>query len=125
MRIKSKTLTTCHVLDSGAVSLGFVDASGAAATVELPLDQVGALAMTLPALIETALRAQYKDNTLRYAYPLSSWAVESSSDPATGMVTLRTNDGFSVCFSMPRDKQGELSEALASRAALSTSITIN
>jgi hypothetical protein len=29
------------------------------------------------------------------------------------MVTLRTVDGFSVCFSIPREQQSELGEALA------------
>jgi len=28
------------------------------------------------------------------------------------MVTLRTTDGFSVCFSIPREQQSELGEAL-------------
>jgi hypothetical protein len=30
------------------------------------------------------------------------------------MVTLRTVDGFSVCFSIPRAQQSELGEALVS-----------
>jgi hypothetical protein len=56
----------------------------------------------LPNLIDKALRSRYRDNTLRYAYPLASWSVERSSGPETGMVTLSTTDGFNVCFSMER-----------------------
>jgi hypothetical protein len=63
-------------------------------------------------LIDKALQTRFGDQSLRYAYPLASWVVEQSSDPTQGMVTLRTVDGFSVCFSIPREQQSELGEAL-------------
>jgi hypothetical protein len=68
--------------------VGFVDSSGKPATVRLSLNQVGALAMTLPGLIDKALQTRVDDQSLRYAYPLESWVVEQSSDPTQGMVTL-------------------------------------
>jgi hypothetical protein len=68
--------------------------------------QAGAVAMTLPSLIETSMRMRYGDASLRYAYALGSWFLEQSSDPATLMMTLTTVDGFSVCFSM-RWEQGD------------------
>ncbi|SHN68681.1 hypothetical protein [Bradyrhizobium erythrophlei] len=115
MDIESQSLTTCEVAPDGStVVLGFTDSSGAAATIRLPLNQVGALAMTLPELINKALQSRFGDHTLRYAYPLASWTVEQSSDPGTGMMTLSTTDGFSVCFSMERELQHTLAEALAS-----------
>src|ERR1700688_5283546 len=111
MEIETQALTTCEVAaDGGAVSLGFVDSAGAPATIRLSLNQVGALAMTLPGLIDKALQARFGDQSLRYAYPLASWRVEQSSDPTQTMVTLRTVDGFSVCFSIPRQQQSELGE---------------
>jgi hypothetical protein len=49
MEIDTQSLTTCEVAaDGGAISLGFVDATGNPATIRLSLNQVGALAMTLP-----------------------------------------------------------------------------
>jgi hypothetical protein len=33
------------------------------------------------------------------------------------MVTLKTSDGFSVCFSIPRAQQSELGEALVAEPA--------
>jgi hypothetical protein len=118
MEIDTKALTTCEVApDGGAVSLGFVDTNGRPATIRLSLNQVGALAMTLPGLIDKALQTRYGDQSLRYAYPLASWSVEQSSDPKQGMVTLRTVDGFSVCFSIPRQQQSELGEALVAQPA--------
>jgi hypothetical protein len=116
MEIETQALTTCEVApDGGAVSLGFVDSEGKPAIIRLSLNQVGALAMTLPGLIDKALQTRFGDQSLRYAYPLASWVVEQSSDPSQGMVTLRTVDGFSVCFSIPRDQQSELGEALVAQ----------
>jgi hypothetical protein len=115
MKIETQSLTSCEVADDGAISLGFVDSTGNPATIKLSLNQVGALAMTLPGLIDKALQMRFGDQSLRYAYPLASWAIEASSDPGQGMVTLRTVDGFSVCFSIPRQQQNELGEALVAQ----------
>jgi hypothetical protein len=116
MEIDTQALTTCKVTaDGGAISLGFVDATGNPATIRLSLNQVGALAMTLPGLIDKALQTRFGDQSLRYAYPLASWVVEQSSDPTQAMVTLRTVDGFSVRFSIPREQQSEFGEALVAQ----------
>ena len=113
MEIDTQALTTCEVAaDGGAISLGFVDAAGNPATIRLSLSQVGSLAMTLPGLIDKALQTRFGDQSLRYAYPLASWIVERSSDPTQGMMTLRTVDGFSVCFAIPHQQQTALGEAL-------------
>jgi hypothetical protein len=118
MEIDTQALTTCEVAaDGGAISLGFVDSTGTPATIRLSLNQIGALAMTLPSLLDKALQTRFGDQSLRYAYPLASWVVEQSTDPTQGMVKLRTVDGFSVCFSIPRQQQSELGEALVAQPA--------
>ena len=117
MEIKTEALTSCEVApDGNIISLGFIDAAGQPATIRLSLNQVGALAMTLPGLIDKALQVRFRDQSLRYAYPLDSWLIEQSTDPKHGMMTLRTSDGFSVCFSIPREQQSELGEALTAPA---------
>jgi hypothetical protein len=114
MDIESQSLTTCEVApDGNTVVLGFTDSSGAPARIRLPFSQLGALAMTLPDLINKALQSRYGDHTLRYVYPLAS-SLERSSEPGTGMMTLSTTDGFSVCFALEREMQHTLAEALAS-----------
>lgn len=126
MDIESQALTSCEVApDGNIISLGFVDAAGQPATIRLSLNQVGALAMTLPGLIDRALRVRYRDESLRYAYPLESWVVEQSTDPKHGMMTLTTSDGFSVCFSIPREQQSELGEALVSQPAKKPALRAN
>ncbi|MGY8631101.1 hypothetical protein RAD15_01215 [Bradyrhizobium sp. 14AA] len=113
MEIKVRQLTTCEVAsDGGAISLGFEDVTGNPAAVSVSLNQVGALIMTLPGLLETALKARYGDQSLRYAYPLASWAIEQSTDTSQRIITLQTEDGFKVRFSIPRDEQSLLGEAL-------------
>ena len=126
MEIETQALTTCEVAaDGGAISLGFVDSNGKPATIRMSLNQVGALAMTLPGLIDKALQTRFGDPSLRYAYPLASWVVEASTDPTQGMVTLRTVDGFSVCFSIPREQQSELGEALVAQPARKVAVRAN
>ena len=116
MEIETQSLTSCEIApDGAAISLGFVDSKGRPQTIRLSLNQVGALAMTLPGLIDKALQARYGDQSLRYAYPLESWMVEQSTDPTQIMVTLQTVDGFSVCFSVAREQQSELGEALVTQ----------
>ena len=114
MEIETQSLTACDVTaDGGLISLSFVDSDGHPANILMSLNQAGALIMTLPGILERALQTRFADSTLRYAYPLASWAVEQSTDPTQCMMTLRTAEGFGVCFSIPRDQRGQLSEALA------------
>ena len=126
MDIESRSLTTCEVApDGNSVVFGFTDTNGEPTQIRLPLKQVGILAMVLPDLVAAALRSRYGDDTLRYAYPLASWAAEQSSDPGTGLVTLCTTDGFSVRFSMPRDMQHQLGQALTSGSSNEAQIVAN
>jgi hypothetical protein len=114
MEIESRELTTCKVSPDGqSVALRFVDGAGQPTSVSFPVEQLGALAMTLPGLIEKALRRRYRDDSLRYAFPLGSWSCEPSTDAATTIVTLRTQDGFSVCFSLPQRQLAAFGAALA------------
>jgi hypothetical protein len=126
MEIDAQSLTTCGVADDGdAVSLGFVDAAGNPATIRLSLKQVGALVLTLPRLLQKALQTRYGDESLRYAYPLASWTVEQSIDQNQRMITLQTEDGFSVCFAVPREQQSELGEALMAPSGLNATLRMN
>ncbi len=47
-----------------------------------------------------------------YVDPLNTWTLKQSSDTGIGMVPLRTTDGFSVCFLVPRKRM--LADAPAS-----------
>jgi len=126
MEISVKSLTTCEVADDGgAISLGFEDAAGNPAAVRVSLNQAGALIMTLPGLIDRALQARYGDKSLRYAYPLASWAIEQSTDATHRIITLETADGFSIRFSILKAEQNVLGEALMTQPATEARVLPN
>ena len=118
MEIETQELITGQVAPEGrAISLGFVIFQGRAGDDPAVGQPGGALIMTLPGLVSKALQTRFGDQSLRYAYPLDSWMIEQSTDPKQGMMTLRTVDGFSVCFSISCEQQSELGEALAATSA--------
>ncbi len=113
MNIEVRDLTTFKIGDDGqSVALTVIDSAGLPATLNLQFSQLGVLAMTLPSLIETAMRRQYGDDSLRFAYPMGSWTIEQSTDPKTLILTMRTTDGFGVSFSLPRAKAEDFSQAI-------------
>jgi hypothetical protein len=109
VKIRSNRLTTCRVAADGSnAGLEFVDYSGAAVTVELPLEQAEALVMTLPHLLVRALRQQTGDDEARYVFGLREWAVERAKDRSCLITTLKTTDGFEVSFGLPLEASRSL-----------------
>ncbi len=51
--------------------------------------------------------------------------MEQSIDQTQRMVTLQTEDGFSVCFAVPREQQSELGEALMAPSGPSAALRVN
>jgi hypothetical protein len=102
VKIRSEKLTTCRVAADGAeVGLEFLDASGAAVRLEMPVEQAESLIMTLPQLLACALRQRTGDQDARYVFGLSEWAIESAKGQDCLIATLKTPDGFEVCFGIP------------------------
>jgi len=125
MQIDVRELTTYDISDDGkSVVLNLVDAAGEPTSLRFLTPDLGNLSLTLPNLIETALRRQYADTSLRYAFPMGSWSIEEASDPATLIVTLRTKDGFGVSFSMGRANARQLSQSLFEAFAKASAIAI-
>jgi hypothetical protein len=60
MRIDVQALTEFNVeTDGHSVTLQVIDAMGSPVNLNLQVDQLGQLAMTLPSLIDAAIRRQY------------------------------------------------------------------
>ena len=97
--VKVKELTTYDIGDDGkSVTLRLTDVDGTRVSLSFQIPDLGNLAMTLPSLIEAALRRQYRDGSFRFAYPTDTWSVEEASDPSRLILTLRTSDGFACEF---------------------------
>jgi hypothetical protein len=102
MKISSRKLTTCGIVDDGSkVGLEFLDQSGMPVTVELPFEQAEAIVMTLPRLLTNALRQKSGNQDARYVFGLHAWAIEGVKDQQCLIATLKTTDGFEVCFGIP------------------------
>ena len=106
--ISGKILTTCQVDPTGAaVRLNFESVDGQPASLTLPADCLRALLMTLPHLTAKALRAKYRDDTLKVVYPVGDWSLHMASDGVHRILTLATPDGFEVSFALrDRDAAG-------------------
>jgi hypothetical protein len=99
------------------VELGFKDAGGAPIVLALPHQALGMLLMTLPRLIEMALRQRTGNAALRHVYPVGDWQVETTTDDASLLLSLATPDGFSVSFCLPAADARGLGEALSDHAS--------
>lgn len=114
MSISVRELTTYDIsADGKSVVLKFLDGDGNTRALSFNIAELGNLVVTLPALIEAALRRQCSDMSLRFAYPMEDWSIEQASDPKSVILTLRTTDGFGVSYSMPKGRAEELGKGLA------------
>ena len=102
MKIALKELTTCGVQPGGeALELNFVDAAGAQVCLQVPFEHAQAMAMTLPRLLDVALKQATGNPQARYVFPLGRWSIETASDDNCLITTFSTEDGFEVSFGMP------------------------
>jgi hypothetical protein len=69
--------------------------------VEMPFEQAEAVVMTLPRLLASAVRQKTGDQEARYVFGLHGWAIEGVKDQQCLIATLKTMDGFEVCFGIP------------------------
>jgi hypothetical protein len=114
--INGKALTTWQVDSAGeAFRLNFESVDGQPASLTLPAECLRALLMTLPQLTAQALRAKYRDDTLKVVYPVGDWSLQLASDGVHRILTLGTPDGFEVSFALQDDDAAGLAASLGER----------
>lgn len=118
-RIDAAALTVCEVDREGAhVRLSMTDQSGENACLVLPLECVTQLLMTLPEVVQKAMRRSYRDPSLRIVFPLTSFAVELGEPDDAGqhqyILRLHTAGGFGVSFTSSSDGLAELAQSISS-----------
>jgi hypothetical protein len=112
--INATTLTTLTVAPDGSmVSINVAEADGAPASLVLPSDALRSLIMSLPPLMQQALRLRYRDPSLRLVYPLGTWRLESSTEAGRLLLALATSDGFEVTFSIAVEELKRIADAAA------------
>lgn len=67
--------------------------------------------MTLPQIMNIALRKRYHDETLRLVYPAKEIRIELSSNLKTVIGTFITDDGFEISLGMTKEQLAIFSEA--------------
>ena len=111
--VTGEGLTTWSVsADGGRVRLGFEDASGQRCRLDLPFESVNALLVTIPRMLNAALRAQ-GDRSARLVQPLGNWRLEQTVGSECLILTLSTPTGFDVAFKVAPAQVEAMSEAMA------------
>jgi hypothetical protein len=118
-QINVAELTTYDVDPEGQfVRLHLRDRSGNPGTLVLPTDSLTQLLMSLPEMVQKALRNRHGDDSLRLAHPLESFNVEAGEASASGsrqyILTLSTSGGFAVSFSGSATDLASLGSAIRS-----------
>jgi hypothetical protein len=125
MELVGRTLTNSQIDSTGdSFRLNFEAIDGRPASVTLPVECLNSLLMTLPHLLEQALKTKYRDDSLKLVYPTGGWTLEAAVGSNQLILTLNTPDGFKVSFALsPEDVDG-LASSLAdvNAASLPTSI---
>jgi hypothetical protein len=85
----------------GPLSASYYRGAFARVRLEMPVEQAESLIMTLPQLLACALRQRTGDQDARYVFGLGEWAIESTKGQDCLIATLKTPDGFEVCFGIP------------------------
>jgi hypothetical protein len=103
-QITAAELTTYDVDPQGRfVRLHLQEQSGQQASLTLPTECLTQLLMSLPEMVQKALRNRHGDDSLRLAHPLESFNVEVGETCPSGarqyILTLATAGGFAVSFS--------------------------
>lgn len=113
MEIVGKALTTCQVDPTGdSFRIIMEDTEGRPASVVLPTDCLRSLLMTLPNVIEQALKARYRDDTLKVVYPMGGFSLQAAAGSDSKILTMTTPDGFKVSFALSPEDAGGLAMSL-------------
>src|SRR3546814_15512688 len=78
-RIVAESLSTFEISPDGSTfALHVTDRDGRTGALVLPADCLRQLVMTMPRIAAEAMRARYRDDSLRLAYPAKGWKPEAA-----------------------------------------------
>jgi hypothetical protein len=119
-------LTTFDVDPEGHFArLHVRDQSGLPATLKLPTACLTQLLMTLPTMVQMALKNLHGDDSLRLVHSLDHYSLELGQPDGSGnpqfILTLQTGTEFRVSFSIPEALLSEIGQAIFRNASGTTS----
>jgi hypothetical protein len=86
--------------DGSMISINVIDENSEPGSLVLPSESLQSLIMSMPEMMQQALRRRYQDPSLKLVYPLGKWSLETSTEPGKLILTLSTPDGFAVSFAV-------------------------
>src|SRR5215470_5739717 len=115
--IDAVALTNFEVaLDGSSVRLNVRDHAGQPASLILPASCINQLLMTIPRMVETALRNSHGDDSLRFVHPIESFALELAGSDSGGqprlILTIETGGGFKASFGAGEEVMIRLGQTL-------------
>jgi hypothetical protein len=126
MEIVGNKLTACQVDEAGEwFRLGFAAEDGTPSALVLPIDCVRSLLMTLPGMIERALKARYGDGSMKLVFPMGDWALESDASSDQRILTLATPEGFKVAFALSPESADHLAASLGDATDVPFAAAVN
>lgn len=106
-----EALTTWSVSHDGSrVRLGFADRDGEPCRIDLPMEAMSALLLTLPRILQCALGTR-DDGNDHSVHPLSDWQLERAAEHGRSILTLKTPEGFGVAFALAPGELAAMAEA--------------
>jgi len=106
-----ETLTTWSVSHDGSrVRLGFTDRDGEPCRIDLPMEAISVLLLTLPRILQCALDTRDHGSD-RIVHPLGGWQLERAAEHGRSILTLKTPEGFDVAFAVAPDELAAMAEA--------------
>lgn len=112
--IRLTELLSYEVTASGSsVELSAMGEEEAEVKLQLPYPMLGALLMTLPGAMQSAVRQASGDPRLRHAYHLGAWALERSAQDNMLLLSMATEDGFQVTFSLSQTDASTLADVIS------------
>lgn len=109
--LRASALTSFAVEpDGNTVAMGVLDEFGRPATFFLPVECLQALVMTLPEMLQQALRRKFGDARFRLVFPVDRWNLEKAGGSDLLILTFLTPDHFRVSFSVSREELAAIAE---------------
>jgi hypothetical protein len=84
--------------DGSHVRLKLANAQSDLVDVTLPIECLKQLVLSMPVILEQALRALCQDPALRLVHTVKLWTIERASDPNDLILSFKTPDHFSISF---------------------------
>lgn len=115
--IHADALTTFEISpDGNKVRLNVRDEQGSPGTLELPAGCMNQLLMSLPGMIQQALRRNQGDHSLRLAYPMEGFRLEQGDVGDDGaqryLLTLQTDGSFEITFAIRDNLLGVVAQTI-------------